>query len=71
MSLLKNIAIGGGRRVQFRMEVFNVPNSPIWAIAPASTWLTPTSFGNVLNTFGRTESFGTSRQIQLALRYDF
>jgi hypothetical protein len=28
-------------------------------------------FGNVLNTFGRTESFGTSRQIQLAVRYDF
>jgi hypothetical protein len=71
MSLFKNVAIGGSRRMQFRMEVFNVPNNPIWAIAPANTWLTTTSFGNVLNTFGRTESFGTSRQIQLAVRYDF
>ena len=71
MSLLKNIATRGSQRVQLRMEVFNVPNSPIWAIAPASTWLNPTSFGKILNTFGRTESFGTSRQIQLALRYDF
>ena len=36
---------------------------------PARVFLTPTSFGNVQNTFGRTESFGTARQIQLAVRY--
>jgi hypothetical protein len=70
-SLLKNIAIRGSHRLQFRVEVFNVPNNPIWAISPGSTWLSPTSFGKILNTFGRTESFGTSRQIQLAVRYDF
>jgi hypothetical protein len=28
---------------------------------PARVFLTPTSFGNVQNTFGRTESFGTAR----------
>jgi hypothetical protein len=33
--------------------------------------LTPASFGRVINTFGRTESFGTARQIQLAVRFDF
>jgi hypothetical protein len=53
------------------VEAFNILNNPIWAIAPANTLLTPASFGHVLNTFGRTESFGTSRQIQLAVRYDF
>jgi hypothetical protein len=34
-------------------------------------FLTPASLGNVQNTFGRTESFGTARQIQLAARYMF
>jgi hypothetical protein len=71
MSLFKNIPIRASHRMQVRIEVFNVLNKAIWAIAPASTLLTPTSFGNILNTFGRTESFGTSRQIQLAARYDF
>ncbi len=70
-SLLRNIRIGDLGRVQFRAEVFNVPNKPIWATAPQRTYLTPASFGRVLNTFGRTESLGTSRQIQLALRFDF
>jgi hypothetical protein len=41
------------------------------AISPAAALLTPSSFGRILNTFGPTESFGTSRQIQLAVRYDF
>ena len=71
MSLFKNIALHGSHRIQLRVEVFNVPNNPIWAISPAATWLTQSSFGRILNTFGRTESFGTSRQIQLAVRYDF
>ncbi len=71
MSLLKNTQIGALGRLQFRVEVFNVLNSPIWAAAPSATYLTPASFGRVLNTFGRTESFGTARQIQLAVRFDF
>lgn len=71
MSLFKNIPIRASHRMQLRIEVFNVLNKAIWAIAPASTLLTPTSFGSVLNTFGRTESFGTSRQIQLPAPYDF
>jgi Carboxypeptidase regulatory-like domain/TonB dependent receptor len=71
MSLFKNIPLQGSHRIQLRVEVFNVPNNPIWAASPSSTWLTQSSFGRILNTFGRTESFGTSRQIQLAVRYDF
>ena len=71
MSVLKNIALHASHRVQLRVEVFNVLNRPIWDIAPARTWLTTASFGRILNTFGRTESFGTSRQVQLAVRYDF
>jgi hypothetical protein len=70
-SLLKNTQLGDIGRLQFRVEVFNVLNKPIWAATPQRTYLTPASFGRVLNTFGRTESFGTARQIQLAVRFDF
>ena len=70
-SLLKNTQIGSLGRLQFRVEVFNLLNKPIWAVRPQRTYLTPASFGRILNTFGRTESFGTARQIQLAVRFDF
>lgn len=71
MSMLKRTAIADGQRLEFRVEVFNILNTPIWAAMPARVFLTPSSFGNVQNTFGRTESFGTARQIQLAVRYSF
>jgi hypothetical protein len=51
--------------------VFNILNTAIWAAMPARVFLTPSSFGNIQNTFGRTESFGTARQVQLAVRYSF
>lgn len=70
-SLLKNTRIGRLGRLQFRVEVFNVLNAPIWAISPSATYLSAASFGRVSNTFGRTESFGTARQVQLAARFDF
>lgn len=71
MSLLKRTTLHNNQKLEFRMEVFNVLNRAIWAAAPANIFLTPASFGNVQNTFGRTESFGTARQIQLAVRYSF
>jgi hypothetical protein len=39
--------------------------------APNAHFLAPDSFGQFFNTFGRTEGFGTSRQIQFAVRYLF
>lgn len=71
MSLLKRTPLRANHSVEFRVEVFNILNQPIWAATPARVFLTPSSFGNVQNTFGRTESFGTARQIQLAVRYAF
>jgi hypothetical protein len=59
------------KRLEFRVEVFNILNTAIWAAMPARVFLTPSSFGNIQNTFGRTESFGTARQVQLAVRYSF
>jgi len=71
MSFLKRTNIHENQKLEFRVEVFNILNTAIWAAAPAAVYLTPASFGNVQNTFGRTESFGTARQIQLAVRYQF
>jgi hypothetical protein len=70
-SLLKRSTLHNTQKLEFRAEVFNVLNTPIWAATPARVFLTPASFGKVQNTFGRTESFGTARQIQLAVRYSF
>lgn len=70
-SLLKRTTIRDTQKIEFRVEIFNLLNRPIWAAMPARTYLTAASFGNVQNTFGRTESFGTARQIQLAVRYSF
>ena len=70
-SLLKKTTLHENQRIEFRVEVFNVLNKPIWTAMPARVFLTPASFGQIQNTFGRTESFGTARQIQLAVRYSF
>ncbi len=70
-SLLKKTTLKDDQRLEFRMEIFNVLNTPIWAAMPGRVWLTASSFGRIANTFGRTESFGTARQIQFAVRYSF
>lgn len=70
-SLLKKTTLAGSQRIEFRVEIFNVLNTPIWAAMPGRQWLATSSFGRIANTFGRTESFGTARQIQLAVRYSF
>jgi hypothetical protein len=70
MSLFKNTRLFKGQNLQVRIEVFNLLNEPIWA-QPSATWLSTASFGRVFNTFGRTEGFGTSRQIQIGARYTF
>ena len=70
MSLFKNVQLPAGHGIQLRVEVFNLLNEPIWS-QPSATWLSTASFGRVFNTFGRTEGFGTSRQIQFGARYTF
>jgi hypothetical protein len=70
MSLFKNTAFANGHALQFRVEVFNVLNEAILA-QPTATFRAPATFGRIFNTFGRTESAGTARQIQIGLRYQF
>jgi outer membrane receptor protein involved in Fe transport len=71
MSLFKNVRLDASRNVQLRVEVYNVLNRLQLPPAPNANFLAPATFGRFFNTFGRTEGLGTSRQIQLAVRYAF
>jgi hypothetical protein len=70
-SLFKNVLLAGTQKVQLRVEVFNLLNRLQLPSAPNANFLAPATFGQFFNTFGRTEGFGTSRQIQFAVRYTF
>jgi hypothetical protein len=71
VSLFKNVQLAASQKVQLRMEIYNVINRLQLAPVPNANFLAPGSFGQFFNTFGRTEGFGTSRQIQFAVRYLF
>jgi outer membrane receptor protein involved in Fe transport len=71
MSLLKNTRMAGKHNLQLRLEVFNLFNRVQFPNAPTATYLAPATFGQYFNTFGRTEGFGTARQVQLGVRYTF
>ena len=62
MALTRNFRIVEGQQVQFRWEVFNVPNEPIFGNPTSS--ITSTSFGNFTTT-------GDPRIMQFALKYIF
>ncbi len=68
-SAIKDTAITETLKFELRAEFFNVLNHPNFA-EPGSTFGT-SGFGQVFNTLGRTIGFGTSRQIQLAARFNF
>lgn len=56
LSLMKNLAMGGGATFQIRVEMFNVFNTVNWGNPNAS-------FGST--SFGQITSAGTMRQVQL------
>jgi hypothetical protein len=75
-SILKKTRLTEQKNLEFRAELFNMFNHPNFD-EPNSTWGTDASgkvfasFGQVFNTLGRTLGVGTSRQIQLALRFNY
>ena len=71
VSLFKNVPLGDTRKAQLRFEIYNVINRLQLPSAPNANFLAPGTFGRFFNSFGRTEGFGTSRQIQFAVRYLF
>ena len=70
-SLFKNVHLVDSQTLQLRVEIYNVINRLQLPAAPNANFLAPATFGRFFNTFGRTEGFGTSRQIQFAVRYLF
>jgi hypothetical protein len=71
MALMKMTPIREGQQLEFRTEFFNIFNHPNFA-APNATFATgSTTFGTISSPFGTSIGFGTSRQIQFALKYMF
>jgi hypothetical protein len=69
VSFLKNFKVSEGKNLEYRFEIFNLPNHPNFD-QPNTTFNTA-NFGKIFNTFGRTIGIGTSRQIQMALKFNF
>jgi hypothetical protein len=64
VSFLKNTTVWREHTLQFRAEIFNLPNTPIWA-NPVSAINNP-NFGRFL-----TGVAAAQRQMQMSLRYQF
>ncbi len=73
VSLQREFILGGEKRFQFRMEMFNVPNHPSFGSPPTGSQFVFTgSSGQVNGRIGRiTRTATTSRQLQFALRLSF
>ena len=68
-SVLKAFPVSEGKRLQFRAEFFNLPNHPNFGFPEGTVFRTD---GSRNPTVGRiTNTVGTSRQIQLALKFEF
>ncbi len=68
-SLIKETPLSEGKSLEYRAEFFNLFNHPNFA-EPDTTFGTE-GFGQTFNTFGSTIGLGTSRQIQMALKFMF
>ncbi|MBI3894956.1 MAG: TonB-dependent receptor [Acidobacteria bacterium] len=68
-SVFKRFAVGEGRNLQFRTEFFNLPNHANFAAPGASVFDTDGQY--VANPGRVTRTVGTSRQVQLALKFEF
>lgn len=73
ISLQREFVLGGEKRFQFRMEMFNLPNHPSFGGPPTGSSFVFTGFPAQRNTrIGRiTRMSGTPRQIQFGLRLSF
>ncbi|HWP83625.1 MAG TPA: TonB-dependent receptor, partial [Terriglobia bacterium] len=73
LSLQREFVLGGEKRLQFRAEMFNVPNHPTLSGPPTgSQFIFTGSNGNSNSRIGQiTRTVTTSRQLQFALRLSF
>jgi hypothetical protein len=71
LSLQRDFALGSEKRLQFRAEMFNIPNHANFG-RPSNGVFTGTFPGRLNPTAGRiTSTNTTSRQVQFALRLSF
>jgi len=70
-SVIKNLAVAGSARVQFRVEVFNLFNQANLGLPGRIAASGSTSFGVITNTRFPTGDSGSARQVQLALKVLF
>ncbi len=66
LSLFKDFRINEGMKAQFRLESFNLTNTPQFNVRSISTTHGSGDFGTVANTVA-----GSNRQLQLAVRFMF
>jgi len=71
LSLIKNVALMGASRLQFRVEVFNLFNAANFGQPGRTAAVGSTSFGVITNTRFPTGDSGSSRQIQFAAKILF
>lgn len=69
-ALQKNTRLAEGKALVFRIEMFNLFNRT-QAGNPGTAFTSPASFGIVTSGLNRTIGTGTSRQMQMALRFNF
>jgi hypothetical protein len=70
LSLFKNFQMGGGRRIQFRWEVYNLFNTVNWSNINLNAQFNPA--GEQVNaSFGKATSARDPRIMQFSLRFSF
>ncbi|MEW6730016.1 MAG: TonB-dependent receptor, partial [Acidobacteriota bacterium] len=71
LSVVKTIELNDSRRLHFRIETFNLPNHPNFAV-PSGLIVFGSALGMPAPNFGRiTSTATTSRQIQLGMKFEF
>ena len=71
LSILKNISLGGSKRLQLRTEVFNLFNAANFGQPGRIAVVGSTAFGVVTNTRFPTGDSGSARQVQFAAKLIF
>jgi hypothetical protein len=69
-SLQKRTRVSENKAITIRMDTFNLFNRT-QAGNPGTTFTSPASFGLITSGLNRTIGTGTSRQLQLSLRFNF
>lgn len=68
-SAIKHTPFGEGKEVEFRAEIFNLFNHTNFDLP--DNFVDDATFGQLLSTVGKEIGFGTSREVQLALKIHF